>query len=383
MKKIDFELLKAITASNKAKELECFVYVSNIEKAKKELVKHFKIMILNSFPFVNILYIKGLPSTIYALSEHDIVKFVSSLTKVSALVDISKQALKFNQNTFTGKGITIAYIDTGISNHLDFVLKKNRILKFVDLIEEENLPYDDNGHGTFVSGVGSGNGLISGFKYQGFAPDSNIVSIKALNKKGEASASKILEAMQWIYSHYKEYNIKIVCMSFGSEPLGYNDPIMQGAEMLWKSGILVVAAAGNSGPDYETIKSPGISARIITVGGLNDNRNQEKNLSENMFEIASFSSRGPALKRFKPDLIAPSVDIMSCSKNEKFYTKLSGTSVSTPMVAGICACAFEKNANLSPEQIKKRLLWACKPITYNKNFEGNGLLDARRFFTTF
>lgn len=382
MNKIDFELLKAITASNKSPELECFVYVSSIESAMKELVKHFDIEILNVFPFIKILYVKGSPDTIYSLSRHDVVKFVSSLSEVSALVAISKQALKFEGNPYSGKGITIAYIDTGIFSHLDFVLGKNRILKFVDLIEEKTLPYDDNGHGTFVSGVGSGSGAMGGYKYKGFAPNSNIVSIKALNKKGEASASKILEAMQWVYSNHQTYNIKVVCMSFGSEPLGYNDPIMQGAEMLWKSGILVVAAAGNSGPDYETIKSPGISSKIITVGGLNDNRTEKDDISENMFDIASFSSRGPALKRYKPDLVAPSVDIMSCSRDEKFYTKLSGTSVSTPMIAGICACALEKNPNLKPEQIKKRLLWACKPITFNKNFEGSGLLDTDKFFKT-
>lgn len=382
MNKIDFELLKAITANSKTPMLECFVYVADIEKSRQELLKHFDIEVLQAFPFVNILYVKGKPDTIYSLSRHDEVKFVSSMTNVNALVGISKQALKFEEGYLSGKGVTVAYIDTGLYCHLDFVLGKNRIVKFVDLIGEKTLPYDDNGHGTFVTGVGSGSGVVGGYKYQGFAPESNIVSIKALNKNGEASASKILEAMQWVYTNRQTYNIKVVCMSFGSEPLGYNDPIMQGAEMLWKVGVLVVAAAGNSGPDYETIKSPGISSKIITVGGLNDNRTDENNFSENFFEIASFSSRGPALKRYKPDLIAPSVDIVSCARDEKQYTKLSGTSVSTPMIAGICACALEKNPYLKPEQIKKRLLWACRPITYNKNLEGSGLLDTEKFFKT-
>ncbi|MGI5842048.1 MAG: S8 family peptidase [Christensenellales bacterium] len=311
---------------------------------------------LKEFPFLNILYIAGKPEAIYALSKLDLVKFVSSLSHVSAMVSISKQALQFTQDKYTGKGVTIVYIDTGINPHLDFMIGKKRIIHFVDLINGKTQAYDDNGHGTFVAGVGSGSGFVSNRKFQGFAPNSNIISIKALNDKGEASASKILEAMQWVYSHQSDYNIKVVCMSFGSEPLGYNDPIMHGAEMLWKSGIVVVAAAGNSGPEYETIKSPGISTRIITVGGLNDNRIDQNNFSENFFEIASFSSRGPALKRYKPDLIAPGVEINSCSSDEKFYTKLSGTSVSTPMIAGIVAAAFEKNPNLKPDYVKKKLL---------------------------
>lgn len=382
MTKIDVELLKTIVADNHQRNIECFVYVHNMQKAKRTFESKFNVKILGQFPFINILYVSGLPNAIYTISKLDVVKFVASLTSVSALVNISKKALRFGQNAFTGKGVTIAYIDTGIFPHLDFVLGKKRIIKFIDLIDGKNVPYDDNGHGTFVSGVGSGNGTTSNSKFTGFAPSSNIISIKALNAKGEASASKILEAMQWIYNNHKQYNIRVVCMSFGSEPLGINDPIMHGAEMLWRSGIVVVAAAGNSGPEYETIKSPGISPRIITVGGINDNRLDQDTFSDNYFEIASFSSRGPAFKRFKPDLVAPSVDIISCLNSEKFYTKLSGTSVSTPMIAGICACGLEKNPLLTPEQIKRQLLINCKPITFNKNFEGYGILNGEKFMTS-
>ncbi len=382
MTKIDMNLLKVISAGKQSQTIECFVYVTHIKKAKKHLQEVFNVKVLQEFAFIDILHVSGAPEDIVSLSRLDFVNFISSMSKVSALVSISKNALNFNKSAFTGKGVTIAYIDTGISPHLDFMLGKNRVLKFIDLIEDQPQPYDDNGHGTFVAGVGSGSGAVGNFKYEGFAPNSNIISIKALNKKGEASANKILEAMQWVYTNHQQFNIKIVCMSFGSEPLGYNDPIMQGAEMLWRVGVLVVAAAGNSGPDYETIKSPGISPKIITVGGLNDNRKVEGLSGDSLFEIAAFSSRGPALKRFKPDLIAPSVNIVSCSADKKFYTTLTGTSVSTPMVAGICACALEKNQNLKPEQIKKRLLWACKPITFNKNFEGYGLLNANKFFTS-
>ena len=90
--------------------------------------------------------------------------------------------------------------------------------------------------------------------------------------------------MQWVYDNHKKRNIRVVCMSFGSEPLGYNDPIMSGAEELWKNGIVVVAAAGNSGPEFQTIKSPGVSSRIITVGGFDDNRISAEDFNEKFFE---------------------------------------------------------------------------------------------------
>jgi serine protease AprX len=379
MNKIDKELLKIIISESTQKPIECFVYVTSLPKAKRIFLQK-NIDVLQEFAFISGMVVCGQATDIFGIAKNDVVEFVSSLSHVSALVGISKCALKFDKIEFSGQNVAIAYIDTGIAPHLDFLLGKKRITHFLDLINNKTTPYDDNGHGTFVSGVGSGSGVVSGGKFAGFAKDSSIVSIKALNSNGEASASKILQAMQWIYDNHKQYNIRVVCMSFGSEPLGANDPIMQGAEALWKSGVVVVAAAGNSGPEYQTIKSPGISPKIITVGGINDNRIDQETFSDHFFEIASFSSRGPALKRFKPDLVAPSVDINSCCHKDKFYTRLSGTSVSTPMIAGICACALEKNSSLTPDQIKKHLLYSCKPITFNKNFEGYGILNAEKFF---
>ena len=78
-------------------------------------------------------------------------------------------------------------------------------------------------------------------------------------------------------------------MSFGSTPSGRNDPLQMGAEVLWNSGVTVVAAAGNSGPERESIKSPGISPKIITVGGIDDKRVDGK-YDIKSFEIAKFSS---------------------------------------------------------------------------------------------
>ena len=178
--------------------------------------------------------------------------------------------------------------------------------------------------------------------------------------------------MEWVYDNHKKYNIKVVCMSFGSEPLGHNDPIMLGADALWKDGVVVVAAAGNSGPEYQTIKSPGISSKIITVGGIDDNRYDDANFNRKYFEIADFSSRGPAFRNIKPDVVAPSVDIISCGiKNP--YTLLSGTSVATPMIAGLCCLFLEKDSTLKPDQIKNILLKICQPLGFEMYLEGYGL----------
>lgn len=378
-RKIDVELKKIIALDNKIKDVKCLIYISAYDLGLQRL-KDVGICVEKEFPFINAISAKVPVNELNKLSMLNYVEYISSQSKVEALMNIARKVLKAD-NFAGGNEIGIAYIDTGIAPHADFLLVKNRIIKFVDLINEKTLPYDDNGHGTFVAGVGSGNGALSGGKYRGIAPNSNIISIKALDKNGEANATRILEAMQWVFDNANLYNIKVVCMSFGSEPLGYNDPIMKGAEALWKKGIVIVSAAGNSGPDYQTIKSPGISPRIITVGGMNDNRIEEE-FKQGFYEIAHFSSRGPAFNRFKPDIVAPSVDIKSCS-NVKDYTKLSGTSVATPMIAGLCALAFEKNSYLKPDQIKRVLLASSNGITYNKNLEGYGLPDVGKFLRYF
>lgn len=369
--KMDKVLVNSLT--KKQSTIECIIYVKNINTDKKILERQKNLIITGEFPFISALSIKTKSKNLNKIAVLPFVQYISSQTQVFALMNIAKKIINVDKK-LTGNDITIAYIDTGISTHMDFMIGKKRIIKFVDLINNYEIPYDDNGHGTFICGVGSGNGCISNGKFSGICPNSNIISIKALNSEGEANATKILEAMQWIYNNYKKYKIKVVCMSFGSEPLGINDPIMKGAEILWNNGITVVAAAGNSGPSYSTIKSPGISKKIITVGGFDDNRDNGI-YNPNFFEIANFSSRGPALNNFKPDVIAPAVDITSCSNSiEKFYTNLSGTSVATPMVAGLCALYLEQNPNLRPSEIKKIITKNCKPITFNKNKEGYGYI---------
>ena len=106
-------------------------------------------------------------------------------------------------------------IDTGIYPHVDFCLGKNRIIEFVDLINQNIVPYDDNGHGTFTAGVFCGNSIID--KYSGIDNNANIIVIKALNDVGETTTVKILQAVKWIIENKSKFNIKVVCMSFGSE----------------------------------------------------------------------------------------------------------------------------------------------------------------------
>ncbi len=317
------------------------------------------------YRFANCFCLSADGDDINILSNQQDVNYICENLSVT-LEKFEKQLLNIEnltQNKYLGQGQTICFIDTGISPHFDFIFPKSRIIKFIDLTKKVNTPYDDNGHGTFVAGIACGGGVLDA-TLTGFAPLANIISIKALGEKGNSNSNTILDAMQWVYENHKVYNISVVCMSFGADVNFNLDPLSRGAESLWKRGIVVVAAAGNSGPEKNTIKSPGNNPYIITVGGLD---------SKNM-NIADFSSRGPTIYGHKPDLLAPAVDVVACNTSNPPYTTMSGTSVATPIVAGICADIKSRWPNMTNNEIKQFLLSHCVKITGDKDSEGAGYL---------
>src|SRR5574344_2025350 len=231
--KIDKRLLTLVRSAGVENEkIDCLVYANNYNFAKEYLKKVGCELI--EYPFINAFGIKTNVENMKNLAKMHQVKYISSITKVFAQMNITRKVMDIDevQKKYDGYGVTVAVIDTGICEHLDFCSFENRIIFFKDFVNDKKNPYDDNGHGTFVTGTLCGNGFMSGKKYRGVAPNSKIIMLKALDKNGETGALTILQAMQWVYENRKKYNIKVVCMSFGSQPLESGDPLMLGAEAL-------------------------------------------------------------------------------------------------------------------------------------------------------
>ncbi|MEG1528818.1 MAG: S8 family serine peptidase [Clostridia bacterium] len=280
----------------------------------------------------------------------------NGFTESTTQNDLHKQKIEesrlgeiFANTNLTGEGVTLCVMDTGLSVHSDLEIPKKRIVHFVDLINGEEEPYDDNGHGTFVGGVAVGNGVLSGGKICGVARKANLIGLKVLGAEGETGTFKILDGMQWLFDNGRKYGIKVVCMSFGADPVPYADPLKLGVEMLINSGLTVVCASGNSGQN--NLKSPGISPDVISVGAVDDNNN-----------ITEFSSFGIYQGVPRPDLYAHGVKLKGLSAGGTYQT-MSGTSVSAPYVAGACCLLHQKYKNLNPWQTKRLLIDAC----YTKN----------------
>ena len=294
-----------------------------------------------------------------------------------------------------GRGICAAVVDTGIYPHADLMSgtrDQSRITAFHDVINRRSTPYDDNGHGTHVAGIIAGNGYSSGGRYRGVAPETELVGVKALDANGSGSLSGLLAAFQWVIENRQRYGIRVLNLSLGAQALlpSSDDPLCRAAERAWQAGIVVCAAAGNSGPEFGTVSTPGITPRVITVGAFDDHRTV--NPADDT--LAIFSSRGPTPEGLnKPDLLCPGKDIVSLraprsllsraypSRNDPYLT-LSGTSMATPVCSGAAVLLLQQNGNRTPDQVKRLLLSGSVSMGLTRNEQGAGAFRSKGLWNT-
>lgn len=324
---------------------------------------------------------------VFGVSEDRHVTILGSpVTTVSTLAVNAPEAWSLG---YTGKGIGVAVLDSGVASHPDLTQPTNRIVASVDLMGGGAGAGDLGGHGTHVAGIVAGNGYSSGGARQGIAPEANVISVKVTDDSGAGSYSSVIQGIQWVMQNRRAYNIRIINISLGGPVVrSYRDDLLDTAlEMAWFSGIVVTVAAGNDGPKSGTITSPGNDPYAITVGALDDNATAARQDDV----VADFSSRGPTAidKMNKPDLIAPGRRVISLrdpgSLLEKMfpdrvtdnsYFRLSGTSMAAPVVAGVAALLLQKNPELTPNQVKYVLTHAATATRYDRNTAGAGVVDA-------
>lgn len=282
-------------------------------------------------------------------------------------------------------GVTIAMLDTGIALHPDF---DNRLIAFSDFVNGKREPYDDSGHGTHVAGCMCGSGKLSEGKYKGIAPASRLVVGKVLDYKGDGIIESMACGIEWVLENSKKYDIRILNISIGmgeSAEKERMDNLLKLVDEAWKSGLIVVCAAGNSGPGAMTISPIGARKKVITVGcnegGYFGNR-------EDLCE--SYSSRGPSpYDMKKPDIVAPGTDIISCNafferrgwRYRNAYIAKSGTSMATPIVSGAMALFLQKYSFYSNDQAKKKLLSTAKDLKELWNKQGAGMIQINSLLT--
>jgi serine protease AprX len=336
---------------------------------------------------------------------HDDRKVEGDIARTAATVGAKNVHAQYG---YTGAGVGVAVIDSGITPWHDDLTVANRqgqrVAAFVDFVNNRTAKYDDWGHGTHVAGIIAGNGYDSTGARQSIAPKANIIALKALDFEGKGTISNIIAALDWAVTNKAQYNIRVINMSLGAGVFEsyHTDPLTVAAKRAVDAGIVVVAAAGNMGknaagqPQYGAIGAPGNAPWVLTVGasstmGTTDRRDDT---------MASYSSRGPTMIDFaaKPDLVAPGSGSVSLSTpNSTMYTTkaqylvagkaslnlsflpyltLSGTSMATPVVAGTVALMLEANPALTPNMVKAILQYTAQVYTgYDYLTQGAGFLN--------
>ncbi|HIU77528.1 MAG TPA: S8 family peptidase [Candidatus Pelethocola excrementipullorum] len=275
------------------------------------------------------------------------------------------------EHHLTGKNIGIAFLDTGIFPHMDF---DDRILAFRDFIDQRDIPYDNNGHGTHTAGIAVGNGRAGNGRYRGVAPGASIISLKVLDQYGNGQKEVVLEALDWVLANKERYGIRIVNISVGTTENDYrtHKALIDAVDRVWDAGLVVVVAAGNMGPRAGSITAPGSSKKVITVGS-----------SDMITSAFPISGRGPTRDCIcKPDVVAPGKNIISCAIRPNRYVAKSGTSMSTPRVSGGIALLLEKTPRLTNVEIKERLLYTAQNLGLPHNQQGYGLFQLESFLAT-
>jgi serine protease AprX len=271
------------------------------------------------------------------------------------------RAEKVYREGYSGKGITIALLDSGVqAEHPDL---RNRVVYFQDFEGQRAACYDDNGHGTHVAGILCGSGRLSRGKYSGMAPGAGLVVLKVLDAKGNGSTEQVLRALEWVRVNGKRYNIRLLNFSIGYLPNAKMEEqrrLLDAIEALWDMGIMVVCAAGNKGPGERSVTVPGISRKVLTVGACDDQNGLPAHLKR------GYSGKGPtACCIVKPEVLAPGTEILSTgidsARKTYGYVEKSGTSMATPVICGAMALALEKNPELTPAALKLLVYHSCIP----------------------
>jgi len=277
------------------------------------------------------------------------------------VVPIHGVDLVWQDTGYTGAGVTMAIIDTGIdANHsgLDDLDDDNstndtKVLAFFDAVNNpgatngsEIHPYDDNGHGTHCAGITAGTGAPT-FQHVGVAPHANLVGVKVLSGGGSGTYAQVMAGMQWTVEKRHEFNIRAASMSLGGPAVSEwttseQESVNRMANEMMRAGVAIFIAAGNSAFSAQ-IGTPGSAEDAITVGALDKDT-----------AIAVYSSQGPTEEgRIKPNLafVGSSVNAPDANTGDG-YVALSGTSMATPGAAGLGVLMFQANPDLSPFDVK-------------------------------
>ena len=263
-----------------------------------------------------------------------------------------------------GQGLAVAVVDTGIVNSRDFGDRR-----IVATISKDRSPGDGYGHGSHVAGLIGGDGTRSDGRYEGVAPQTNLVNVKVGDNTGAATVSDVINGLEFVLENQHRYNIRVVNLSLRTDiAQSYTtDPLDAAVELLTFRGILVVVAAGNTGTVSDAVSyAPANDPFVLTVGAVDDAGTPD--IVDDA--VPSWSSRGTTQDGIaKPEVYAPGRHLvsvlsprsvlaqeMSANIVGRYYLQLSGTSMAAGVASGAAALVIHQHPDWTPGQVKQALV---------------------------
>lgn len=326
-------------------------FVDQIEEEEFTILaqdEEIEVGLLYEFETIPVLSVELSPDDVASLELDPAISYIEEDAEMSIQQTVPwgitrVQAPVAQTRGFTGSGVKVAVLDTGISTHPDLNIRGG-----VSFVPGEPTVADGNGHGTHVSGTIAG--LNNNIGVLGVAPNVELYGVKVLGANGSGSISGIAQGLQWAGNN----GMHVANLSLGSSQPSAT--LEQAVNQATSQGVLVVAASGNSGAG--TVGYPARYANAMAVGATDQNNNR-----------ASFSQYGQGL-----DIVAPGVGVESTYPGNR-YTSLSGTSMATPHVAGVAALVKQKNPSWSNVQVRNHLKNTATNLG-NTNLYGSGLVNA-------
>lgn len=318
-----------------------------------------------------ITLVYGSESDVYLKEEEFPDLSIKNMSEVLGLDELWDMGLN-------GSGVKVAILDTGIDDtHAEL---SGRVIYHDDYTPNaDGIDYD--GHGTSIAGILGSKGDGDG-RYQGVAPNASLMNFKVLDGSGSGDLAWVVEAIE----DATDLGVDVISMSLGADATGWSY-IKDAVEDAWENDIAVVVAAGNEGPDFKTMSSPGDVLEAISVGAI----------SIDLYML-SFSSASPTVneKICKPELVAPGARVIGPASSEASYSETfsyngnvysiqSGTSVATPIIAGMVAL-LKQATNASANAIKVALMMSGQELAmdYSPYRQGYGVpsgIDAYNMLT--
>ena len=299
---------------------------------------------------------------------------------------------------YTGKGVGVALIDTGVVEVPG--LDTGNVWHGPDLSFDSQDPElahkDAYGHGTHVASIIAGRdraGAPASYtdpaRFTGIAPDATLVSLKVGASDGAVDVSQVIAAIDWVVEHRDDpgLNLRVINLSYGTDSVQSTavDPLAFAVENAWRHGIVVVAAGGNDGSATRNLATPARDPYVLAVGA-DDTRATVDTRDD---DVPDWASRGTNQRHV--DIVAPGVSVLGLRVPNGYaderhpearvgnrFAKASGTSQAAAVVSGEVALLLQENPELTPDQVKKKLMTTAEPIpTESNQYRGNGVADAR------